>query len=188
MRKRKIKRQFKNFRIYKELYEKPLKHDWVGRVVFLIQILLLFAGGCNCCFWDIWLKIFRSPNFNNYAHSACASKRFPKHTVFVFTKSWSGDQLRNQLMQKAYCNKSAETTVIKYSIVGQRCFIFRIISSDWKRPEKLSLTMCTYLLCVPQLLLTSHYYLYHWCTVHEWKINKNSTPKVMSSDQLDWKD
>ena len=25
--KRKIKRQFKNFRIYKELYEKPLKHD-----------------------------------------------------------------------------------------------------------------------------------------------------------------
>ena len=47
MRKRKIKRQFKNFRIYKELYEKPLKHDWVGRVVFLIQILLFFAGGCN---------------------------------------------------------------------------------------------------------------------------------------------
>ena len=187
MRKRKIKRQFKNFRIYKELYEKPLKHDWVGRVVFLIQILLLFAGGCNCCFWDIWLKIFRSPNFNNYAHSACASKRFPKHTVFVFTKSWSGDQLRNQLMQKAYCNKSAETTVIKY-IVVQRCFILRMISSDWKWPEKLPLTMCTYLLCVPQLLLTSHYYLYHWCTVHEWKINKNSTPKVMSSDQLDWKD
>ena len=64
MRKRKIKRQFKNFRIYKELYEKPLKHDWVARVVFLIQILLFFAGGCNCCFWDIWLKIFRSPNFN----------------------------------------------------------------------------------------------------------------------------
>ena len=64
MRKRKIKRQFKNFRIYKELYEKPLKHDWVGRVVFLIQILLFFAGGCNCCFWDIWLKIFRSPHFN----------------------------------------------------------------------------------------------------------------------------
>ena len=104
MHKRKIKRQFKNFRIYKELYEKPLKHDWVGRVVFLIQILLFFAGGCNCCFWDIWLKIFRSPNFNNYAHSACASKHFPKHTVFVFTKSWSGDQLRNQLMQKAYSN------------------------------------------------------------------------------------
>ena len=91
-------------------------------------------------------------------------------------------------MQKAYCNKSAETTVIKYSIVGQRCFIFRMISSDWKRPEKLPLTMYTYLLCVPQLLLMSHCYLYHLRTVWEWKINKNLTPKVMSSDQLDWKD
>ena len=91
-------------------------------------------------------------------------------------------------MEKAYCKKSAETTVIKYSTVVQRCFILRMISSDWKWPEKLPLTMCTYLLCVPQLLLTSHCYLYHWCTVQEWKINKNSTPKVMSSDQLDWKD
>ena len=41
MRKRKIKRlQFKNFRIYKDLYGKPCKRNWVAKVVFLIQMLL----------------------------------------------------------------------------------------------------------------------------------------------------
>ena len=111
MHKGKIKRQFNNFRIYKELYEKPLKRDWVGRVVFLIQILQIFGGGCNCYFWDIWLKFtgYLILIINKYAHSACASKIFPKRTVFVFTKSWSGDQL----LQKAYCNESTATTVIK---------------------------------------------------------------------------
>ena len=37
----------KNFRIYKDLYGKPFKRDWVARVVFLIQILLIFAGRYN---------------------------------------------------------------------------------------------------------------------------------------------
>ena len=64
MQREKIKRQFKNFRIYKDLYGKPLKRDWVKRVVFLIQILLIFGGGWNCYFWDMWLKIYRLPNFN----------------------------------------------------------------------------------------------------------------------------
>ena len=33
-------------------------------VVFLIQILLIFGGYCNCSFWDIRLKIHRLLNFN----------------------------------------------------------------------------------------------------------------------------
>ena len=40
MRKRKIKRQFKNFRIYKDLYGKLCKRNWVAIVVFLKQMLL----------------------------------------------------------------------------------------------------------------------------------------------------
>ena len=52
-----------NFEIYKELYGKPLKHDWVARVVSPIQILLIFGRCCNHYSWDIWLKIDRLPNF-----------------------------------------------------------------------------------------------------------------------------
>ena len=48
------------FEIYKDLYGKPLKCDWEARVVFPIQILLFFDSHCN----DIWLKIYRFPNFN----------------------------------------------------------------------------------------------------------------------------
>ena len=61
MRKGKILRQFKNFRIYKDLYRKLLKRDWVARVVSLIQILLIFGGRWNRYFWDIWLKIYMLP-------------------------------------------------------------------------------------------------------------------------------
>ena len=56
--------QFKNFRIYKDLYGKPLKCDWGARVVFLIQVLLIFGSRCNHYFWDIRLKIYWLPNFN----------------------------------------------------------------------------------------------------------------------------
>ena len=38
MHKRKIKRQFKNFRIYKDLYGKLCKRNWVAKVVFLKQM------------------------------------------------------------------------------------------------------------------------------------------------------
>ena len=34
------------------------------KVVFLKQILPTFGGSCNRCFWNIWLKILRLPNFN----------------------------------------------------------------------------------------------------------------------------
>ena len=42
-----ISRKFENFEIYKDLYGKPFKRDWVAKVVFLIQILLIFGGRCN---------------------------------------------------------------------------------------------------------------------------------------------
>ena len=64
MRKGKIQRQFKSFRIFKDLYGKPCKRDWVAKVVFLIQMLLTFGGRYNRYFWDIRLKILRLPNFN----------------------------------------------------------------------------------------------------------------------------
>ena len=41
-----------------------VKRDGVARVVVLIQILLIFNGRCNCYFSCIWLKIYRTPNFN----------------------------------------------------------------------------------------------------------------------------
>ena len=47
MRKKKITRQFKNFRIYKDLYGKPCKGDWMAKVVFLIQMLQTFGGRGN---------------------------------------------------------------------------------------------------------------------------------------------
>ena len=39
--------QFENFQIYKGLYGKPLKRDWVARVDFPIQILLIIGGPCD---------------------------------------------------------------------------------------------------------------------------------------------
>ena len=33
-----------NFRIYKDLFGKQCKHDWVAKVVFLIQMLLTLAA------------------------------------------------------------------------------------------------------------------------------------------------
>ena len=48
-----------------------------------------FGGRCNRYFWDIRLKILRLHNFN----MLFANKLFQKWTVFVFTKSWSRDEV-----------------------------------------------------------------------------------------------
>ena len=91
-------RQFEIFQIYKGLYGKPLKRDWVARVDFPKQILLIIGGRCDRYFWDIRQKIYNKKKI--YAFSVPANKTFWKRTVFVFTKSWS----RDQVMQKAYCS------------------------------------------------------------------------------------
>ena len=64
-------------------------------------MLPTFRGRCNRYFWDKRLKMPMLPNFNNYALSACANKIFQKWTVFVFSKSWS----RDQVIQRAYYSK-----------------------------------------------------------------------------------
>ena len=57
-------RQFEIFQIYKGLYGKPLQRDWVARVDFPIQILLIIGGRCDRYFWDIRQKIYSLPYFN----------------------------------------------------------------------------------------------------------------------------
>ena len=38
--------------------------DWVAKVVFLIQILIIFGGHCINATFDIQLKIYGLPNFD----------------------------------------------------------------------------------------------------------------------------
>ena len=87
-----------NIRIYKDLYGKPCKRDWVGKAVFLLQMLLTFDGRCNRCFEIYGWK------FSGYliqcALSACANKIFQKWTAFVFTESWSPDQVMQRVYSK----------------------------------------------------------------------------------------
>ena len=52
------------FQNLQDLYGKPIKREWVARVVFLIQILLIFGCCCNHSSRDRWLKIYRLLNFN----------------------------------------------------------------------------------------------------------------------------
>ena len=94
------KRQLKNFWIYKDLYRKPLKRDRVARAVFLIQILLFFGGRCNRYFWDIWLKIYRLPNFNMLFQLELT--KFFKSELFSL--------ITDQLMQKAYPLTNLDTS------------------------------------------------------------------------------
>ena len=89
-----------------DFYGKPLNLDWLAKVVFRIHILLIFVGHCNRYFWNIWLKNYRLSNFD-MLFLVPTKIIFPKWIVFVFTKSWS----RDQLLQKAY---------------PYRCFWFRL--------------------------------------------------------------
>ena len=43
-------RQFENFEIYKGFFVKPIKRDWVARVVFPIHILLISAASSIATF------------------------------------------------------------------------------------------------------------------------------------------
>ena len=82
-----------------DLYGKLCKRDWMAKAVYLIQMLPTFSGHCNRYFWDIRLEILRLP-VPYFTLSACANKIFQKWIVFVFTESWS----RDQVMQRAYSN------------------------------------------------------------------------------------
>ena len=68
-------------------------HVWLcGKSCFLIQIPQIFSSHCNHYFWDIWLKICRLPKFN-MLFQLVLTIFFQKQTVFVFTETWSYDQL-----------------------------------------------------------------------------------------------
>ena len=54
---------FENFKL-QEFVWKPCRRNWMAKAVFLIQRLPTFGGRFNPHFWDIWLKMFRLPNFN----------------------------------------------------------------------------------------------------------------------------
>ena len=67
MRKRKITRQFKKFRIFKDLYEKPSKREWVAKVVFLTQMPLTFSSRCKRYFlpyFNVLFQLVRTKCFN----------------------------------------------------------------------------------------------------------------------------
>ena len=86
MRKKEITRQFKNFKIYKDLYGKTFKHDWVAKDVFLIQMLLTGGGRCNSYFRDIRLKILTSPNFNMLVQLVLLTKFFKSELFLCLPK------------------------------------------------------------------------------------------------------
>ena len=79
-----ILREFEYFHIYKGLYGKPLKRDWVVRVVFLTQTFLAFGGRCESYFWDIPLK------FTDYLIWICSfsscEQNFSKANFSFMTK------------------------------------------------------------------------------------------------------
>ena len=67
--------------------------DWVARVVFLIQILLIFGGRCNHYYWDIGLKMYRLLKFNMLF----------QFLLTEFSKSELVDHVTNYC-KKAYCH------------------------------------------------------------------------------------
>ena len=70
------------------------------RLFFSYKSLIpTFGGRCNRYFWDIRLKILRLPNFN-ILFQLVLNKIFQKWTVFVFTESWSRDQVNNFFLIK----------------------------------------------------------------------------------------
>ena len=62
--------------MFKDLYEKPRKRDWVAKVVFFIQMLLTFSSRYKRYFLPYFNALFQLVR-----------------TVFVFTESRSRDQV-----------------------------------------------------------------------------------------------
>ena len=63
---------------------------WLGGKSNVFLILLTFGGRCNRCFWDIWLKILRLPNFN-MLFQLVLTKFFKSESFCVYWKliMWS---------------------------------------------------------------------------------------------------
>ena len=61
------------------------QRDWMARVVFLIQILLIFGCRCNRYFSHIWLKTYRLQNFHMF-FQLVLSKFFKSELFSCFPK------------------------------------------------------------------------------------------------------
>ena len=73
----------------KEFVWKPLDRDWVARVVFPIQFLLIFGNRCNRSLCTIYRYLILICSFNSF------QQNFPKANYFrAYRKlQWSRDQL-----------------------------------------------------------------------------------------------
>ena len=124
MRKKKITRQFKNFRIYKDLYGNPCKGDWMAKVVFLIQMLQTFGGRYNRYFRDIRLKILRLANFNMLVQLVLTN--FSKANCFGVWKLITWSSHAKSLRKKQSKGKRLKKTVsLLDSVYFKRDFITR---------------------------------------------------------------
>ena len=124
MRKKKITRQFKNFRIYKDLYGNPCKGDWMAKVVFLIQMLQTFGGRYNRYFRDIRLKILRLANFKMLVQLVLTN--FSKANCFGVWKLITWSSHAKSLRKKQSKGKRLKKTVsLLDSVYFKRDFITR---------------------------------------------------------------
>ena len=87
---------FKNFKITTICVENHASVTGWQKLLYLIQMLPTFGSHCNRYFLDLRLKILRLPYFN-MLFQLC-QQNLQKWTVFVFTKSWS----RDQVLQRAH--------------------------------------------------------------------------------------
>ena len=83
-------------------YGTPLKRDWVTRVAFPIQTLLILAAVAIVTL-RFTAEIYRLPNFNMLFHFVLTNFLKKKLFLLIFTESCS----RDQLIQKAYRNPTS---------------------------------------------------------------------------------
>ena len=104
----KLQEMFSTVWKFTNLYGKPL--NWVTG--WQVQNLLIFSCGCDRYLWDTRPNIYRLPNFETLF-------QFLLTTVFVFSKSWSHDQL----MQKTHlfalaCKEACSQATIALNTVS----------------------------------------------------------------------
>ena len=103
MHKGKIQRQFKIFKIYKDLYRKPLKQDWVARVIF--------GRRCHLYSWDMWRKIYRLPSINMLFKFLIT--KFCKKELFSCL--WKVDDMINYCKRPIDQNGHENSALLKFS-------------------------------------------------------------------------
>jgi len=145
----KIKRQFKNSKFSKTcINEKPaVDHDWLAIVIILIHPPN-FRWLLQLLFFRNTAKRLQVANFY-YALSVSANIIFQKRTIFVFSESWS----RDQLLQKAYsCPRSRRPfPIISSPLILKPCVTrvtVIVLSVDYENKKLMSSRLNKILLVV----------------------------------------